>query len=83
MAINPQYIAYTRNREVNASAPYAVKFAKFKLAVADAKTTGRDITIIEPWVIGETFEEITESLSVLAGTGVGLHITSSPKPWIN
>ncbi len=83
MANNPKFISYTRNRDVNANAPHAVKFANFKLAVADARISGSNIMITEPWVIGDTFEELTESLSLLAGTGVGLKISSSPKPWSN
>ena len=78
-------IPYVRDREADKDAPYATKFATFIKAVNDAKATGcSDIVIVEPWVIGDTYEEITESLSHLSGTGIGLQIVTAPKtPWNN
>jgi hypothetical protein len=40
--------------------------------------------IAEPWIIGDNYEEITESLAHLSGTGIGLQIVTAPKtPWNN
>jgi len=78
-------IPYVRDREANKDAPYEIKFATFIKAVADAQATGCNIIlIVEPWVIGDTYEEITESLARLSGTGIGLQIVTAPKtPWNN
>jgi hypothetical protein len=69
-------IAYTRNEETrNQNAPYEIKFGGWIRAVADAKAGGIDSIIIsDPWVIGDTYEEIVKSLSRLAGSGVALEI---------
>ena len=86
LAIMPEkIIPYVRDREADKDAPYATKFATFIKVVNDAKATGcSDIVIVEPWVIGDTYEEITESLSHLSGTGIGLQIVTAPKtPWNN
>ena len=85
MAKKAKVISYTRDREANKDAPYATKFAALIQAIAEAKTFGYDtILIAEPWVIGDTYEEITESLSHLAGMGIGLQIvTAKNAPWNN
>jgi hypothetical protein len=71
-------ISYFRKPGANKYAPYATKFAGFIRAVAKAKATGCEAILIEePWVIGDTYEEITESLSYLAGTVIGLCIITS------
>jgi hypothetical protein len=85
MGKNLKVIAYARDREANKEAPYAVKFANFIQTVSQAKATGcHAILIAEPWVIGDTYEEIIQSLSYLAGTNVGLQIATAQKsPWNN
>jgi len=82
---NEKIMTYTRDREVNKTAPYATKFAAFIQAVNDAKATGCNIILImEPWVIGDTYEEMTESLALLSGSGIGLQVVTAPKtPWNN
>lgn len=78
-------MAYAREREAhNKDAPYAEKFADFIKIVAQAKATGCEIIIAEPWVIGDTYDEVIESLSHLAGTSIGLNIATARKaPWNN
>lgn len=85
MAKKAKVISYTRDREANKGAPYFTRFAGFIKGIAEAKTFGCDtIVIAEPWVIGDTYEEIIQSLSHLAGTGVGLQIvTARNVPWKN
>jgi hypothetical protein len=85
MADNQKIYSYTRDRGANAGAPYATKFASFTDAITDAKATGCTTMLIkEPWVIGDTYEEITESLAHLSGTGIGLQIVTAPlTPWNN
>jgi hypothetical protein len=66
-------VVYIRERGVNDDSPYAAKFASFIQAVAEAKSNGCGvIRIAAPWVIGDTYDELTKSLSHLAGTGVSL-----------
>jgi hypothetical protein len=85
MANNRKAVSYVREPGANKFAPYAEKFAGFIRAVAEAKTSGCDLILIdEPWVIGDTYEEITESLSHLGGSDVGLCVVSARKaPWNN
>ena len=72
-------IPYIRDREANKDAPYTTKFAPFIKIINHAKATGcTAIVIVEPWVIGDTYSEIIESLSHLSGTGIGLQIVSAP-----
>ena len=85
MADNQKLLPYVRDREANHDAPYAIKFATFIEAVANAQATGcTAIVIKEPWVIGDTYQEITHSLSHLSGTGIGLQVvTAAHTPWNN
>lgn len=86
MAKNLKVIPYVRERDfLTKDAPYATKFADFITKVAQAKATGCDcILIAEPWVIGDTYDEIIESLSHLAGTDLCLTIATARKaPWNN
>ena len=78
-------VTYDRDRNANIGAPYATKFASFITAVTEARAFGVEtILIAEPWIIGDTYEEITESLAHLSGTGIGLQIVTAPKtPWNN
>ena len=80
MAKKLKVFSYVRDRETNKGEPYASKFASFIQAITEAKAFGCDIILIaEPWVIGDTHEEMTESLSHLAGTGIGLQIVAASK----
>jgi hypothetical protein len=68
--------SYARGPETRQqNAPYDQKFAGFIRAVEKGKTSDTEYLIIaEPWVIGDTYEEIIESLSRLAGTNLALRI---------
>lgn len=68
-------IAYTRAPETRGvTLSYEKKFHSFRVAIEEARAKSHDIVIAAPWVIGDTYEEITESLSRLGGSGVALHI---------
>ena len=69
-------ISYSRGPETrNQDSPYELKFKGWLKSVAEAKATDAQFIIIAyPWVIGDTYEEIVESLSQLAGSGVALQI---------
>ena len=55
--------------------PYEEKFGAFVQAIAEAKSKGVDILVIAaPWVIGDTYGEVIESLSRLADSGITLHV---------
>jgi hypothetical protein len=86
MAKNQKAIAYARERGVHSKdTPYKTKFANFIKTVAEAKAADCDYIIIaEPWVIGDTYDEVMESLSHLAGTKISLNIATVGKtPWNN
>ena len=56
---------------------YEQKFAGFIRDCATAKAEGADRILISfPWVIGDNYEELTESLWCLAEAGLGLYITA-------
>jgi len=62
---------------------YERKFADFIKLCSDAKANGtRQIVVGYPWVLGDTYEELIESLSRLADAGLTLHIASR-KDWPN
>jgi len=66
---------------MNASSAYEKKFADFIRLCSDAKAKGlSQITVAYPWAIGDNYEEIIESLSRLADTGLSLHIASRENP---
>jgi hypothetical protein len=69
-------VTYTRNPQTrNAVAPYESKFAEWIKVVAEANATDVEaILIAEPWVIGDTHEEIVQSLSLIGGTSIALCI---------
>ena len=69
-------VAYTRDPQTrNTIAPYETKFAEWIKVVAEANATDvKAVLIAEPWVIGDTYEEIVESLSRLGGTSLALQI---------
>jgi len=70
-----EIIAYARDGSANRNSPYTVKFAALIEAFGKARKDGSEILVIaEPWVIGDTADELVESLSRLAGTDIGLII---------
>lgn len=61
------------------SAPkdYEKKFGDFIRMCAQAKSDGlTEVLIAYPWVLGDNYEELVESLSRLAAAGLGLRIAS-------
>jgi dihydrodipicolinate synthase/N-acetylneuraminate lyase len=56
-------------------AGYEQKFENFINMCATAKTKGAtEVIVAAPWVIGDTYDEVIESLSRLADAGLALHI---------
>lgn len=54
---------------------YESKYADFIRLCAEAKAEQIDHVIIaKPWVLGDTYDEVIESLSRLAESGLSLHI---------
>jgi hypothetical protein len=54
---------------------YEKKFADFIKLCAETNAKGiKEIVIAYPWVLGDTYEELIESLSRLADAGLSLHI---------
>lgn len=54
---------------------YETKFADFIKLCADTKAKGiREVVVAYPWVLGDDYEELIESLSRLADAGLSLHI---------
>ena len=85
MAKKDRVISYTRDLEANKVAPYETKFAGLIRALAEAKAGGCDCLLIaEPSIIGDTHEEMVESLSRLAEADVALRIVERKRtPWKN
>jgi len=60
---------------------YEKKFADFIRLCSEAKANGvSQVTVAYPWVIGDNYEEVIESLSRLADAGLSLHIAAR-KDW--
>ncbi|MGA2279110.1 MAG: hypothetical protein ABSG80_02260 [Verrucomicrobiota bacterium] len=60
---------------------YEKKFAGFIRLCMEAKANGVSrVMIAYPWVIGDNYEEVMESLSRLADAGLSLHI-GARKDW--
>jgi hypothetical protein len=76
MSQKQKTVAYARAPEtIGEDLPYEEKFSDFQRAVADAKANeANNLVIASPWVIGDTYEEIIESLSLLAASSIGLLI---------
>lgn len=54
---------------------YEEKFAGFIRACEQARAAGaQQLLIAEPWAIGDTYEEVIESLTRLADAGLALQI---------
>ena len=61
----------------NSSPDYEIKFANFIKACKKVKEDNiSHIIIDQPRILGDTYEEIIESLSRLAEAKLALHITS-------
>ena len=60
---------------------YEKKFAGFIRLCTEAKANGvSQVMIAYPWVIGDNYEEVMESLSRLADAGLSLNI-GARKDW--
>lgn len=54
---------------------YEKKFADFIKLCAETKAKGiSEVIVGYPWVLGDNYEEMVESLSRLADAGLSLHI---------
>jgi dihydrodipicolinate synthase/N-acetylneuraminate lyase len=59
---------------------YEVKFKQFIRMCAEAKAAGVDhVVIAAPWVLGDTYEELVESLNRLSDEGLKLVIVPRAK----
>ena len=59
------------------TSPYEQKFAGFIKVCGKANPSGQDVLIIDhPEVIGDTYDEIVESLNRLGDAGLNLAIVS-------
>ena len=68
---------------MNHSTPlgYEMKFADFIRMCAELKAKGvTQMVVAYPWALGDTYEELIESLSRVADAGLSLHIVAS-KDW--
>ena len=60
---------------------YEKKFAEFIRLCSEAKSKGvTQVAVAFPWALGDTYEEMIESLSRLADAGLLLHIAAR-KDW--
>ena len=56
-------------------AGYESKFADFIKMCAETKAGGvKHVLVAYPWVLGDNYQEIIESLSRLADAGLALHV---------
>jgi hypothetical protein len=56
---------------------YEKKFADFIQLCSEAKAKGAtQVTVAYPWVLGDTYDELVESLSRLADAGLLLNIAA-------
>jgi len=61
--------------------PYGQKFANLIKLCEKAKAEGvENIVVTWPWVIGDTYEEVIESLSRISDAGLILHIVERFQP---
>jgi hypothetical protein len=60
---------------MNTPPGYEKKFADFIRLCSEAKAKGiPQVTVAYPWVLGDTYDELVESLSRLADAGLLLNI---------
>jgi hypothetical protein len=69
-------VTYVRDPKTRGqSAPYEQKFASLIKLCEKATADGIENVIVNwPWVIGDTYEELIESLSRFADAGLALHV---------
>lgn len=61
--------------------PYERKFAGLIKLCETTKAKGvQNVVVTWPWVIGDTYEEVIESLSRLADAGLVLHVVERHTP---
>ena len=66
---------------MNTPPGYEKKFADFIRLCSEAKSNGvAQVMVGYPWVLGDTYDELIESLSRLADAGLTLHI-GARKDW--
>jgi len=64
----------------NTAVPYAEKFKNFIGMCEEAKDKEIEVVVVAyPWVLGETYEEVFQSLSLLAEQNLSLAI-AKPQP---
>ena len=62
---------------MNSPSGYEKKFADFIRLCSEAKAQGlTQVVVAFPWVLGDTYEEVIESLSRLADAWLLLHIVA-------
>jgi len=62
---------------MNALSGYVKKFADFIRLCSEAKDKGAtQVTVAFPWVLGDTYEEVIESLTRVADAGLLLQIAA-------
>ena len=60
---------------------YEKKFADFIKLIAESKASGvKEVLVAYPWVLGDNYAELIESLARLADAGLSLHVGAS-KDW--
>jgi hypothetical protein len=76
MAKSKPALAYAREPESrNKNIPYEQKFSKLIELCDKAKRQGvREMIITWPWIIGDSYAEIIESLSRIADASLVLHV---------
>jgi hypothetical protein len=58
---------------------YEEKFADFIRLCSEARANGvLEVIVPYPWVLGDNYEEVIESLSRLADANLSLHLASQP-----
>jgi len=56
---------------------YEKKFANFIRLCSEAKSRGaEDVIVAHPWVLGDDYDEVIESLSRLADAGLKLNVAA-------
>ncbi len=73
--------SFTRPPETRGkNLPYDQKFSVLIEVCNDAKTEGvENVMVVCPWVIGDSYEEVVESLSRIAEAGLALLVVERDK----
>jgi hypothetical protein len=74
MPRKPQIVTYAREIHTSTNIPHALKFAKLYTAVRAARQAEGIVLVAFPEVLGDTFEEVMQSLNVIARADVSLRI---------